>query len=64
MKDYVTAVKFERAGQVIRLLELAGKQFSREDILYLNHLGHMLENSKAAMILEPWQRESQEWRDV
>lgn len=64
MKDYDTAVKFERACAVRRLLEYSGRAPSNQDDLYIHELGSNLDNSKAARIFEPWTREAREWADL
>lgn len=64
MKDYETAVRFERAGDVRRVLEYAGRTPTLEDDLYINSLRVRLDELKAARIFAPWTREAREWAEM
>lgn len=53
MKDYDTAIKFERAMSVLRLLEIAGKSPTLTDIKYINELRYRLDRP-SVRDLERW----------
>lgn len=52
MKDYDTAVKFERASQVYRLLLLAGKQPTNHDLLYRHELSYELDREWPSIVFK------------
>ena len=56
MKDYQTAVMFEQACQVRRLLEYVGKEPTKEDNFYIHQLGRQLDEIVITDIERWWQK--------